>query len=159
MNEIDYGKLFVDFMPGTIGEFCSFYGIEHDNKAGRFFKSVHKREGGVYFSDYEPEFIYAVGKKAVADCLDEDPAEYWGHGIYISYLAGALNYGKHWRDLAILEVEALLDRIVLPDECPGEARCAEVTVLREVPLEECGIYGQILAKRRKRGWERCFIYQ
>ncbi len=25
----------------------------------------------------------------------------------------------------------------------------KVTIIREVPLEECGLYGEILAKRRK----------
>ena len=142
------GNARIVYMPKTIEEYCSFYGIKHNKKTGKFFKCVHKREDGVYFSDYETEFAYAIGKKVTADCLDEDPAEDCGHGIHISYLAWVLAYGNDWDDLAILEVEAALDGIVLPDGCPGKARCAEVTVLREVPLEECGIYGQILAKRR-----------
>ena len=142
------GNARIVYMPKTIEEYCSFYGIKHNKKTGKFFKCVHKREDGVYFSDYETKFAYAIGKKVTADCLDEDPAEDCGHGIHISYLAWVLAYGNDWDDLAILEVEAALDGIVLPDGCPGKARCAEVTVLREVPLEECGIYGQILAKRR-----------
>ena len=135
-------------MPKTIEEYCSFYGIKHNKKIGKFFKCVHKQDGN-YFSDKDSNFVYKFGEKAVADYLDSDTKEDCGHGIHISHLAWALDYGKDWEDLAILEVEAKLDGIVLPDGCPGKIRCAEVTVLREVPLEECGVYGKILAKRRK----------
>lgn len=64
--------------------------------------------------------------------------------------AWVLDYGKDWSDLAILEVEANLKDIILPTGCLGKVRCAEVTVLREVPLEECGLYGKILVQRRKK---------
>ena len=138
-------------MPKTIEEYCSFYGILHDKKTGKFFKAVHKDEDGEYSSDKESDFTYRIGEKAVADYLDSDTKEDCGHGIHISYLAWALDYGADWDDLAILEVEAELDRIVLPDGCPGKVRCNEVTVLREVPLEECGVYGKILAKRLRKG--------
>ena len=40
-----------------------------------------------------------------------------------------------------------LEKIIVPDDCPGKVRCLEVKVLREVPLEECGIYGKMIAKR------------
>lgn len=38
--------------------------------------------------------------------------------------------------------------IVLPTNTNGKVRTSEVKVLREVPLEECGVFGKILAKRR-----------
>ena len=143
------GNARIVYMPKTIEEYCAFYGIKHDKKTGTFFKAVHKDEDGEYFSDSDYDFVYKIGEKAVADYLDRNTSEGCSHGIHISYLAWVLDYGADWKDLAILEVEAELDGIVLPDGCPGKVRCAEVTVVREVPLEECGLYGKILAKRRK----------
>lgn len=142
------GNARIVYMPKTIEEYCSFYGIKHNKKTGKFFKSVHKRDGD-FFSDQESEFEYKIGEKAVADYLDTDLTKSCGHGINISYLEWALCYGSNWDDLAILEVETDLDGIVMPDGCPGNVRCAEIMVLREVPLEECGIYGEILAHKRK----------
>ena len=136
-------------MPKTIEEYCSFYGIEHDKKKGKFFKCVHKKENGSYVSDNDSSFAYVIGEKVAADYLDKDTSEDYGHGIHIAYLQWVIDYGRNWNDLAILEVEADLDSIVLPEGCPGKVRCAEVKVLREVPLEECGLYGKILTKRRK----------
>ena len=148
------GNARVVYMPKTIEEYCSFYGIKHDKKTGRFFKAVHKKDG-VYFSDQDSDFVYVIGKTVAADYLDPDPTDDCSHGIHIAYLAWALDFGCKWDDLAILEVGAELDGIVLPCGCPGKVRCAEVMVLREVPLEECGVYGKILAKRRKAMEERC----
>lgn len=70
-------------------------------------------------------------------------------GIHISHLNWALNYGANWNDLAILEVETDIDKIVLPKNSDGKARTSEIKVLREIPIEECGLYGEILAKRKK----------
>ncbi len=142
------GNARIVYMPKTIAEYCDFYGIEHNKKSGKFFKCVHKKDGS-YFSDHDSDFTYEIGAKVTADYLDKDTNEDCGHGIHISHLAWVLDYGKEWSDLAILEVEANLKGIILPEGCPGKVRCAEVTVLREVPLEECGLYGKILAQRRK----------
>ena len=133
-------------MPKTIDEYCSFYGIKHDKNSGKFFKCVHKKDGR-YFSDNTSSFEYVIGGKAVADYLTTNVREDCGHGIHFAHLAWCLDYGRDWKDLAILEVEAELDGIILPDGCPGKVRAAEVTVIREVPLEECGVYGKIIAKR------------
>ena len=100
-------------------------------------------------SDNDSSFAYVIGEKVAAAYLDKDTSEDYGHGIHIAYLQWVIDYGRNWNDLAILEVEADLDSIVLPEGCPGMVRCAEVKVLREIPLEECGLYGKILAKRRK----------
>ena len=140
------GNARIVYMPKTIEEYCSFYGIKHDKKNGKFFKCVHKKDGR-YFSDNTSYFEYIIGERAVADYLTTNSREDCGHGIHFAHLTWCLDYGKDWKDLAILEVEAELDGIILPDGCPGKVRAAEVTVIREVPLEECGVYGKIIAKR------------
>lgn len=141
------------YMPKTIDEYCTFYGIEHTKKKGKFFKAVHKSDEK-YFSDKDSDFEYIIGKKARADRLDDDVREDCGHGIHISYLGWCLDYGKEWKDLAIIEVEADLDGIIIPNSCPGKVRCLEVKVIREIPLGECGLYGKMIAKRLNKESEK-----
>ena len=141
------GNARIVYMPKTIDEYCSFYGIKRTKKKGKFFKAVRKSDTGEYFSDKDRDLLYVIGKKAKADFLTEDTSEDCGHGIHIAHLNWCLDYGKDWNNLAILEVEAYLDKIIVPDGCPGKVRCLEVKVLREVPLEECGIYGKMIANR------------
>ena len=148
------GNARVVYMPKTIEEYCSFYGIKHDKKTGRFFKAVHKKDG-VYFSNHDSDFVYMIGETVAADLLDTDPTDDCGNGIHIAYLSWVIDFGRSWDDLAILEVEADLRGIIMPNGCPGKVRCAEVTVVREVPLDECGVYGKILSKRRKNMEGRC----
>ena len=138
------------YMPKTAEEYCAFYGLKHDKKTGTFYKCVHKAEDGSYFSDHDKSFAYVIGEKVAADRFDTDKKEDCGKGIHVAYLAWVLDYGKGWQDLAILEVEANMDDMVLPIGCPGKVRFPEVTVIREVPLSECGLYGKILEKRRKK---------
>lgn len=47
-----------------------------------------------------------------------------------------------------LELEANADEIVVPLYETGKVRAPKALVIREVPLEEAGIMGKILAKRR-----------
>ena len=141
------GNARIVYMPKSIFDYCDFYGLKHNKKSGRFFKFVHK-DGEKYYSDYDEGFEYHIGKNAIPNGFDDDTEEDCGRGIHVSYLAWALNYGRYWNDLAILEVEADLDGIVVPDCAPGKVRCKKVKVLREVPLDECGVYGKILANRK-----------
>ena len=142
------GNARVVYMPKTAEEYCSFYGLKHDKKKGTFFKCVHKDADGRYFSDHDNEFTYAIGEKAVAEEFNKNTIDDCGEGIHAAHLAWVLDFGRNWEDLAILEVEANLNDMALPDGCPGKVRFPEVTVIREVPLSECGIYGKMLEKRR-----------
>lgn len=60
-----------------------------------------------------------------------------------------MDYGKNWRDLAILEVESDVSGIVVPLNGSGKVRTDKVLVIREVPLEECGLLGKIIAKKQR----------
>lgn len=142
------GNSRIVYMPKTIDEYCSFYDIKHDKKKGSFFKCVHKIDGR-YYSDHDRNFEYIIGEKAIADRLTDNSNDGCGHGIHMAYKEWVLDFGRNWKDLAILEVEAALDEIILPTDCSGKVRCAEVKVIREIPLEECGLYGKILSKRKK----------
>ena len=135
-------------MPKNIFEFMDFYGIKHTKTKATFYKAVNKYSDGTYHSNYKSEFIYEVGKYASEEC-DKDTGEECGQGLHVSHLDWALNFGCNWSDLAILEVETKIDDIVLPEKSNGKVRTSKLKVLREVPLEECCLYGKVLARRRR----------
>ena len=141
------GNARVVFMPRNIEEFMSFYGIKHDKKKAIFFKAVHHTEKG-YISDHDPDFMYPIGEVVKNEC---DPRVYddCSYGIHIAHRSWCLDFGRNWSDLAIIEVETDIDKIVLPNGSTGKVRTSEVKVLREIPLEECGVFGKILSKRTK----------
>ena len=125
-----------------------FYDIKHDKKKAIFYKAVRKIEG-VLVSDRDNDFVYPIGEKVKEPNCDLDVNESCGEGIHISRLAWALDYGKDWGNLAIIELEVKIDNIVMPINTNGKVRTSEAIVLRELPLEECGVFGKILANRRK----------
>ena len=134
-------------MPKNIEEYMSFYGIKHDKKKAIFFKAVHSTKEG-YVSDYDPQVKYMVGESISIDC-DSDIYEECSYGIHIAHLNWCLDFGRSWANLAIIEVEADIEKIVLPLASSGKVRTSKIKVLREVPITECGVYGKILANRMK----------
>lgn len=124
--------------PQTVDEYCNTYDIKRDDTTGRFFTFLHK-EGSQYFEDCYKKNEYKIGETIRADQLD------------IAHLNWVL--AKQYRNgtsFAIVEVEAKLDNVVVPPHSTGQLRCSEITIIREVPLEECGVYGKILAKKNRR---------
>ena len=97
--------------------------------------------------DFNGRFTYAIGETAKADSLTEDPEIECGHGIHMAHKSWCVSYGRSWPDLAILELEADASGVVVPLNGAGKVRAAEAKVLREVPLEECGLLGKVLARR------------
>ena len=132
--------------PKNVHEYMDFYGLPHTKKYGTFYKAVRKVDGK-YISDYDCNFEYEVGKTAKSEYLDTDVSKLCGKGIHVAHLQWVLDFGRDWNDLAILEVKAKLDNVIVPLNA-GKVRVDEVKVIREVPLEECGLYGKILANRR-----------
>lgn len=132
--------------PCSIDEYVDFYGIENSNGKAKLFKAVRKRDG-LYRSDWDSDFMYTIGKSVVADGFCTDPNEDCGNGIHMAYLSWCLAYGSCWPDLAILEVEVDMNTVVVPKYGSGKVRAPSCKVIREVPLEECGLYGKILARR------------
>ena len=142
------GNARIVYMPKNIFDFMDFYGIKHTKTQATFYKAVRKYEDGTYHSDHDNDFIYEIGKCAQEKC-NTDVAEECGQGLHISHLDWALNFGNDWKDLAVLEVETKIGDIVLPNGSNGKVRTSKLKVIREVPLEECGAYGKVLARRRK----------
>ena len=142
------GNARIVYMPKTIHEFMDFYGIKHTKTKAIFYKAVRKSEDGKLISDYDENFEYIVGKTKTEKC-DTNPDCECGCGIHISYLNWALRFGANWRNLAIIECEVKIADIVMPKNADGKVRTSKIKVIREVPLEECGVFGRVLAKGRR----------
>ncbi len=135
------------FMPKTIHEFMDFYGIKHTETKATFYKAVRKTEDGIFYADYNSDFTYEIGEYKSEPNIDTDVTEECGSGINIAHLAWALDFGRDWDNLAIIEVETEIADIILPEDSTGKVRTSKVKVIREVPLEECGIMGKIIARK------------
>ena len=142
------GNARIVYMPKNINDFIDFYGIKHTKTKAIFYKAVRKDENGIYRADFNSNFTYEIGKTKAEEC-DPNIEDNCSFGINISHLNWALNFGKDWDNLAIIEVETKISDIVMPTDTDGKVRTSKVKVLREVPLEKCGLYGKILTKRRQ----------
>ena len=159
------GNARIVYYPKNIEDFMNFYGIKHDKKTAIFYKAVHRvpntcrdtnmQDGSEikrvlpdyrYVSDHDDNFEYFMGEVIQEHC-DQDVTKDCSYGIHISHMNWALRFGGGWKDLAIIEVETKINDVVLPRNTDGNVRTSEVKVLREVPLQECGVFGKILAKR------------
>ena len=141
------GNSRIVYMPKTIQEFMDFYGIKHTKTKAKFYKAVRKHNGK-YVSSWDMNFEYEIGKIKTEDC-DTNVKNECSSGIHIAHLDWALKFGSDFEDLAILEVETQIKDIVMPENTDGKVRTSKIKVIREVPLEECGVYGKILARRKK----------
>ena len=138
------------YNPDNITDWASANGITITDGKIRLYKAVHKRDGE-YVADWDNDFIYTIGVVAEANGFTTDPAEDCGRGIHMATLEWSVAYGRNWDDIALLELEADADEMVVPLYETGKVRAPKALVIREVPLEEAGIMGKILAKRRGNG--------
>lgn len=129
-------------MPKTIQEFCDFYGIKVEDNNGIFYKAVRQDLS----SWHDNSFKYDIGKTFNHKC-DLDITETCSTGLHIAHKDWALQFGNgNIRNFKVLECSVPLDKIVVPENTDGKVRTSELTVLREVPLEELGLYGKMIAK-------------
>ena len=141
------GNARVVYNPLSIDEYIDFYGLESTESTVRLFKAVHFN--GKYYADADPYFVYTIGDIAVpTNGFNDDINQTCGAGINLAHKAWALNYGYGWEDLAILELECEKADVLVPLMSGGKVRARKAKVIRDVPLEECGLYGKMLAKQR-----------
>ena len=148
------GNARIVYDPRNIDEYLSFNGLPADGETCLLYKAVHKTEDGIYKSDHDNRFLYRIGEVAVADGLTTDKSVDCGEGIHLSYPAWAVGYGKNWDDLAILELQVKKSEVIVPENGCEKVRAKSAKVIREVPLEECGLLGEMVAKRNKKESEK-----
>ena len=112
----------------------------------KLYKAVHKRDTE-YVSDWDESFFYEIGEMAVANGFTVEPEEDCGQGIHMATASWACAYAQSWDDIALLELEADAAEIVVPLYETGKVRAPKAKVLREVPFEEAGLLGKMIAKR------------
>lgn len=130
--------------PLTIEDYIQYHNLTVFDDKVLLYKVVRK-SNGKYYSDHDKKFEYIIGQEAVADSLETDPDIVHGAGINMAHLTWCLLYGETWKDAAILEVEADIEGAIVLT-VGGKIRTAKCKPIREIPLNECGIYGQIVAK-------------
>ena len=144
------GNARVVYNPQTIDEYIDFYGLDSTATTVKLYKAVHKSNNGVYHADYDPSFLYSIGDTfEPRNGFNDDVNNNCGAGIHLAHKAWATSYGLAWHDLAILECECNKDDVLVPLNGEGKVRARKIKVLREAPLEECGLQGKIIAKGRK----------
>lgn len=146
--------------PRGVKDVLAYYDIRHDKGNAIMYKAVHKipntnqrvnsKDSSYrYISDYNNEFEYVIGKDIEEEC-DRDKNNSCSYGIHVANMNWCLDYGKNWEDLAILEVSVKINSIIIPYDSKGKMRTPLVTVLREIPLYDCGILGRIILEDRQR---------
>ena len=142
------GNARIVYNPSDIDKYIGFYGLDATDTTVKLYKAVHFY-GGAYRSDYNYKFIYPIGGVVKPDNgFSESVLSSCGAGIHLAHMAWAISYGANWSDLAILECECEKSDVLVPLYGDGKVRARKAKVLREVPLEECGLLGKIIAKRR-----------
>ena len=142
------GNARIVYNPSTIEEWADSNDIKIENGKIRLYKAVHKRGHGCYVSDWDTDFVYNIGDTACSNGFTTDPEESCGYGIHMAAASWACTYGSNWSDLALIELEADVAEIVVPLYETRKVRAPKAKVLREVPLEEAGLIGKMLAKRK-----------
>jgi len=114
--------------------FSKMFPIEIKGTKAILYKAVHK-DGDIYRSDKDSSFTYKIGGKATENC-DPLKGKSCSYGLHVSHKKWAIDFGKSWKDMALLECEVPIRKIVVSEDCDGKVRTSELKVIREVPKEE-----------------------
>lgn len=116
------------------------------NSNGIYYKCVKKRNGR-YYSFFDNTYEYEIGKFAIPDKYDSNPACECSNGIHVATIEWALENYFNSKDCAILEVKVPDDaEIVAPYISNGKLRASKVEIIREVSLDEFGELGKFYKK-------------
>ena len=146
-----YARVILPF--DGIDSYINYFGIKEKQDKIILYKAVRKDDHGVLTSYYDSEFKYEIGKTAHQANINTDTDEACGVGLHVSTADFALRNYANREDFVIIECEVPKDKTVVYRFSDGKIRTSELRVLREVPFEELGAYGRIVAKKRKEGGE------
>ncbi|MGE3437865.1 MAG: hypothetical protein AB7O81_19715 [Blastocatellales bacterium] len=121
------------FKP-TFNEYLKRYPVEVRGKVAVLYKAVHK-VGGKYLSDRDRKFEYKIGEKMTHE-IDKQKVNSCSVGLHVAIKSWARCFGISWGDMAILECEVPVNKIVVAQDCDGKVRTSELAVVREVPESE-----------------------
>ena len=144
-----YARVILPF--DGIDSYINYFGIKEKSKDKIIlYKAVRKDNYGVLTSYWDSEFKYEIGKTAHQADINTDTDEACGVGLHVSTADFVLRNYANRECSVIIECEVPKDKTVVYRFSDGKIRTSELRVLREVPLEELGVYGKIVAKKRKK---------
>ena len=145
-----YARVILPF--DGIDSYINYFSIKEKSKDKIIlYKAVRKDDYGVLTSYWDSEFKYEIGKTAHQANIDTDTDEACGVGLHVSTADFVLRNYANRECSVIIECEVPKDKTVVYRFSDGKIRTSELRVLREVPLEELGVYDKIVAKKRKKG--------
>ena len=127
--------IIIPSIQGNFEVYSKSYPVKVSGGFARLYKAVHKDKDGKYRADYDKSFAYIISKKVTCEC-DQQTLQSCSFGIHVSHLQWAVNFGKSWDDLAILEMKVKVSDIVVSADCDGKVRTSAAIPIREVPKEE-----------------------
>lgn len=132
-------------MPTTIGDYCDYYDVNTEEGNAILYKAVRED----YTSYQDRTFRYEINEKKEVPC-NPSTSVGCGQGLHVSHLAWAIKFGRDYisrkGDFRIIECAVPMDKVVVPANCGGKVRTSELTVLREVPKDEWGVYGKVMCR-------------
>ena len=120
---------------GTLTDYEDRYPIVKKGTKFLFYKAVHKKKDGTYYSDYSNSFTYEVGRVYEHKCAPASNGA-CSVGLHISFKSWARSFGINWNDCAILECEVEKKDLVISKDTDGKVRCKKLKVIRELPESE-----------------------
>jgi hypothetical protein len=119
-----------------LSEFEKFYSITRKDKTTlTCYKAVRKLENGDLHSNHDKNFAYEIGKAHTED-LDPQQNESCSKGLHVSGLSWAVNFGRDWPNVAIIQVDVPIKSILISKDTDGKFRTGKLKVIREVPKSE-----------------------
>jgi hypothetical protein len=122
-----------DFKP-TWPDYIKRFPVEIRGKNAILYKAVHKKDGK-YFSDYDKNIEYKIDEVKTHE-INKSQEQSCSTGLHIADKTWARCYGSDWSDMALLECEVPINKIVVAKDCDGKVRTSQLKVIREVPKEE-----------------------
>jgi hypothetical protein len=122
------------YAPVTFESYAKLYPVKTIKVKAIMYKTVHKVDGR-YLSDKDLSFEYKIGKKKTEE-VDPSTSISCTKGMHVSHKLWAIEFGRNWDDVALLECEVPIKDIVVSSDTDGKVRTSSLKVLREVPKEE-----------------------
>ena len=125
--------LLEDINP-TFDSYQTLYPVKINNDHAILYKAVRLINDRLV-SDYDRSFEYKIGETIHHEC---NPSIHLAcaFGLHVSHKMWALKFGMDWDDMALIECEVPINKIIVPKDCDGKVRTSELKVLRIVPKEE-----------------------
>ena len=143
------------YYPRTFDEYIPFHNLKSTEEVVTLYKVVMKSDSDgqtKYINLYNTNLEYHIGETIFANSHSINSYDDSSYGIHCSHLDWCLEYVSMYKGAVILELEVQKCDIINSNmiyiwDNVGEIRAYKAKVIREVPLEECGLYGKTLLKK------------